>query len=143
MKISRSAAAITAVAAITTIAIAAGPALAASHNAGTATATHTLSFTAKPVYTASGKTYRFELDKDVRHGKVIATDELDFTSPADASVALARPGGYLYGKFTISNTGKLTGTITGGTGTYRGDTGTIQGHVLPAGGAQVTATYHK
>jgi hypothetical protein len=81
------------------------------------------------------------LDKDVRAGKVIATDELDW-SGSTATVALALSHGFLYGWFTFNQkTGTFAGEVTGGTGSYRGDTGTISGRAISATKAAVTVTY--
>ena len=49
-------------------------------------------------------------------------------------------GGFLYGTFTLSNSGVISGHVTGGTGAYRGDRGTIRGQG-ENNGANVTVTY--
>jgi hypothetical protein len=104
---------------------------------------HTLSFDAVQIASHQfSKTTFCALDKDVQAGKIIATDELDW-SGTTATVALALNHGFLYGQFTINGkTGTFAGKVTGGTGAYTGDTGTISGHAISATQAAVTVTYH-
>jgi hypothetical protein len=114
----------------------AAPALASSGST-------TLHFTAKPIATQSfTKVYGSEVDKDVSGGKVISYNVLDFVSATSADVSLALKDGFLYGNFTVSSAGALSGKVTGGTGSYAGDTGTITGQGLQSGGAKVTVVYH-
>ena len=104
---------------------------------------HTLRFDAVQVASHQFTATTFAaLDKDVRAGKVIATDELDWSGNT-ATVALALSHGFLYGWFTFNQkTGTFAGDVTGGTGSYRGDTGTISGRPISATKAAVTVTYH-
>jgi hypothetical protein len=124
-------------------AIAAAAPIAVPALATPAATRHTLHF--ETVQVAShqfGKTTFAVLDKDVQGGKVVATDELDW-SGSTATVALALNHGFLYGQFAFNgNSGTFSGKVTGGTGAYRGDTGTISGHAISATRAMVTVTYH-
>jgi hypothetical protein len=128
--------ALAAAAAVTATASAAIPALAAP-----ATARHTLHFDAVQVYAHQfSASSHIELDKDVSGGKVIGTDELDW-SGNNAAVALALGKGFLYGRFTVSNSGIISGSVTGGTGAYRGASGSISGHAVSSTVAAVTVKY--
>jgi hypothetical protein len=110
--------------------------------ASDASGMHTLHFIAHPVAMHSfGRTGGTEIDKDTSGGKVVAYDILDFVSANGADVALALNHGFLYGKFTESKMGAITGKITGGTAAYMGDMGTIMGQAMKKG-AKVTVTYH-
>jgi hypothetical protein len=124
-------------AAATTAAMASAvPALAAP-----ATTHHTLHFNA--VHIAShhfSKTAYAELNKDIQAGKVIATDEIDWSGTA-ATAALALDHGFLYGQFAFISDTAFAGKVTGGTGAYRGDTGTITGHIVSANDVAVTVNY--
>jgi hypothetical protein len=102
-----------------------------------AATTHTLHFTAHKV---GGNSFG-EIDKDTHAGKVIGYDALSYVASNRADVALSLRGGFLYGHFTISSAGALSGKVTGGAGAYKGDTGTIKGQGTK-GGATVTVTYH-
>jgi hypothetical protein len=102
-----------------------------------ATVTHTLHFTAHKVAANSFG----EVDKDTHAGKVIGYDALSYVASNRADVALSLHGGFLYGHFTISSSGALSGKVTGGAGAYKGDTGTIKGQGM-ANSATVTVTYH-
>jgi hypothetical protein len=123
--------------------LAAAASVAAPALAAPAASKHTLHFDAVQVASHQfSKTTSATLDTDVHAGKVIATDELDW-SGATATVAIALNHGYLYGSFTFNGkTGTFAGKVTGGTGAYRGDTGTITGHALSATKSAVTVTYH-
>ena len=123
-------------AAVTAAASAAIPAIAAP-----AAAEHTLHFDAVQVYAHkfSASSY-IELDKNISGGKVIGTDELDW-SGNNASVALALGKGFLFGRFSVSNSGVISGSVTGGTGAYRGASGTIGGRGVSSTVAAVTVKY--
>jgi hypothetical protein len=124
-------------------AVAATAAVALPAAAAQVTARHTLRFDAVQVATHQfSPSTSAVLDKDVRAGKVIATDELDWTG-STATVAIALSHGFLYGHFTVNQkTGAFAGVVTGGTGAYRGDAGTIRGQAISATKAAVTVTYH-
>jgi hypothetical protein len=128
--------ALAAAAAVAATASATIPALAAP-----AATVHTLHFEAVQVYAHQFSASSFiELDKDVSGGKVIGTNELDW-SGNNATVALALSKGFLYGRFSVSNSGTFSGSVTGGTGAYRGDSGTITGHAVSSTMAAVTVKY--
>jgi hypothetical protein len=134
MKVRKSAAlagaAVTAAAASALIAV---PAFASPASSASA---HTITFISKTIASHGVG----EVDKDVHNGKFVAYDVLNFVSSDRADVALGLKGGFLYGTFTLSNSGVISGHVTGGTGAYRGDRGTIRGQG-ENNGAHVTVTY--
>jgi hypothetical protein len=114
-------------------ALIAGPAMAGT---SAASATHTISFNAAQIASHGANA----VDKDTHAGKVIGYDVRNAYSANGTYVALSVKGGVLIGWFTTSDSGALSGRITGGNGTYKGDTGTIKGQGT-ANGANVTVTY--
>jgi hypothetical protein len=102
---------------------------------------HTLHFTAVQIASHHfSKTTYAELNKDVWAGKVIATDEIDWSGTA-ATAVLALNHGLVYGQFAFISSTAFAGKVTGGTGAYKNDTGVITGHVINATEAAVTLTY--
>jgi hypothetical protein len=78
-------------------------------------------------------------------GKRAGFDVAHF-SGTSGDVALSLKGGLLYGhlKFNV-NTGKITGSVTGGTGTYKGAKGTVSAMSTNQAGTKtsVTIKWHK
>lgn len=134
-----------AVAAAAASTAAAVPALASGTAAhGPRPQVHTLRFTGIPTryhFYNHKQTLGFEIDKDLYHGKIIAADIVDFVASGESDLALAVRNGFLYGQFTVSSSGAISGTITGGSAQYRGDVGTIGGTAKPKA-AYVVITYH-
>jgi hypothetical protein len=132
----RTALALAAAAATAALAAAAIPALAAP-----GATRHTLHFNAVQIASHHfSKTSYAELDKDFRAGKVIATNEIDW-SGSTATAVLALNRGFLYGQFAFISDTSFAGKVTGGTGAYKGDTGTITGHADSATEVTVTVNY--
>jgi hypothetical protein len=107
---------------------ASGVASAASH-----AKTHTLKFTSVQTASKNFGNHFADADKDVSKGKVIGYDVVSGvyhpkTQSFTFNFAASLKGGILYGKGTGSgSTGKLTGTLTGGTGKFKGARGTVNG----------------
>ena len=120
-----------------------GAALALPAVAGGATHPHTLHFVANSqVSVGLGKHGGAAVDKDVNHGKLVGYDLVSFTGQSTADVAVALPGGLLYASLQFSDSGGLTGTVTGGTGPYAHARGTVSGMNTGKTTTDVTVTYH-
>jgi hypothetical protein len=91
--------------------------------------THTLRFTDKLAGKAIDKGPLLIQADDDYHGKtLLGTDEINCTFGKTAGhclVTLSIKGGFLYGTFTETPTGRISGSITGGAGHDKGATGTI------------------
>ena len=141
-----------AAAAVSAAALVGLPGFASAAAGATHSTTHELSFVAVPTDksnpTSSGSFY--EADVDVRSATnttpsaTVGQDVVSCVagpSSARCSFAVASTGGILEGDYNVSfSTGKLSGTVTGGTGTYTGASGTIAGEPSLSGLA-VVVTY--
>lgn len=127
-------------------ALAAGALGASGASAGGAS--HTLKMTSVQFKDVMVNGVDVAADRDVQGGKTTGLDttsclinQRTFTATCD--VALARADGLLYGHAVINvQTGKGSGTVTGGTRAYKGSTGTIS--VAPGpnpNSAQITIVY--
>jgi hypothetical protein len=91
------------------------------------------------------KTTSSGTDKARMAGKAVGFDVTHFHGTT-GDVALSLKGGLLYGhlKFNIT-TGKITGSVTGGTGTYKGAKGTVSAVSTNQAGTKtnVTIKWHK
>jgi hypothetical protein len=128
-------------------ALAAGALGASGASAGSAS--HTLKFTSVQFKDVMVNGVDVAADRDVLNGKTIGLDTTSClinrsTFTATCDVALALPGGLLYGHDVINvKTGKGSGTVTGGTRAYKGATGTSS--VAPGSSPnspQITIVYH-
>jgi hypothetical protein len=113
--------------------------------ASSAPTPHTITFKSKTVVSKSvGKNKSIDADKNTAHGKFLGTDVVTFTfkhNVAKGKVAAAFKGGFIYGKFNATQTGAISGKITGGTGKYKDVTGTITGQSAGKNTEKVTITY--
>ena len=132
------------IATATVAAAAAGPAVAAG-GATTITQHFDAKSSSSPLRTT--KTSFVATDNDVARGKAIGRDVLYCTGAAAGAshcrVAFAQKGGLLYAKFTISQSGALNGTITGGTGTFAHANGTLTGQAVSQKDVKITLHYTK
>jgi hypothetical protein len=110
-------------------ALAAGALGASGASAGSAS--HTLKMSSLQIKDVMVNGVDVAADRDVQGGKTTGFDATSClinpkTFTATCDVALARADGMLYGHAVINvQTGKGSGTVTGGTRAYKGSTGTI------------------
>jgi hypothetical protein len=111
--------------------------------ASASSATHTMHFTAHTVSQASfGKKGGAAVDHDFNGAhKLIGYDVASFGKGNNGNVAVALKAGFLYAHLVFSNTGALTGTLTGGTGKYVGVTGTVVGTPISKKDTDITVMY--
>lgn len=134
---------ITIAAAGTSAALVAG-ATALALPAAAGSASHTLTFTAVKQSQANlGKHAAVVSDHDVSGGKVVGYDLLTFTGSATGDVAVGLNGGLLYARLKFSESGALSGKVTGGTGPYAGASGTVSGTAVAKNRTKVTISYHR
>lgn len=96
-----------------------------------ATTTHTMRFESSQIKDVIVNEKDVATDKNTQNGKTVGYDvttcNINITTHvATCVIALARAGGLMYGRAKINlDTGKGTGTVTGGTGSFHGATGTM------------------
>jgi hypothetical protein len=133
-------AALTATVAVT--ATVTGISAAAAASSPTAT-THTMRFESSQLQDVMSNDRDVATDKNIQNGKTVGYDvttcNINITTHvATCVIALARAGGLMYGRAKINlDTGKGTGTVTGGTGSFHGATGTM---TASPGSSQNTTT---
>jgi hypothetical protein len=113
-------------------------------SASSATATHTLTFTAITTSTGQfGKSGGATFNRDVNAAhKLIGYDVISFVGGGSVGhVALATGQGFLTGRLVFGSSG-ITGKVTGGTGAYAHATGSIVGHPISKTKTKVSITYH-
>lgn len=111
-------------------AIATGGALAAVEAAAATATTHTMKFTAVTLKSSQAGNSFVQAEKDVQNGKIAGYDTVSCafntkTHKAACDAAVARANGLIYVHVVIGQTGRGTGTVTGGTRAYKGATGTV------------------
>jgi hypothetical protein len=113
------------------VAVAAGITVAAAATGNTSATTHTMRFVGTQINDVISNDVDVATDKNTWKGKTTGYDvtscAIDIhTHVAACKVAVARAGGILYGRAKVNvDTGRGSGTVTGGSGRFHGATGTM------------------
>jgi len=111
--------------------VAAGISVAAASTGSASATSHTMRFVGAQIQDVMAHDKDVATDKDTTKGETVGYDvtscAVDIqTHVATCTVAVARAKGILYGRAKVNvDTGKGTGTVTGGLGGYKGATGSV------------------
>lgn len=111
--------------------VAAGISVAAASTGSASTTSHTMRFVGTQLKDVQAGYTDIATDKNTSKGKTVGYDVTSCvinikTHVATCKVALARPQGILNGRAKVNvDTGKGSGTVTGGSGGFHGATGTM------------------
>jgi hypothetical protein len=116
---------------VTAVAGAAGVSAAVASTGGTSATSHTMRFVANQLQDVMSHQKDVATDKNATNGNTVGYDVTScavdiHTHVATCTVAVARAKGILYGRAKVNvDTGRGSGTVTGGLGGFKGATGSV------------------